>query len=548
MGKHSKSKAVISTLFVFSILAVAADTFSFAAPLGPCSPGEVFKSLLKIETQEFIGTFAPCKLLKEPFTGIRPRGLAAIREHARQHGITTVVFGARPKTAAEVAAFEFRYGTKVVFMDDFKNAAGITREKGVVLHPGEPVPLANVYRGGINPHMGYGVLHGKLSKWHEYEFADTVLPGLMPQSLRSDSLPSGKGLFFETNRTHLDGVIAGLNRSGGEIHNANAALLKQKLREFFHAADDMFPDGAFIKQIDEAATADSGKILTTFDLKAGVAPERTWQARKVNSLVSKYLYAVKKIRKEAGRPDLALDTKEFSEALVAMDVPEAAFVHKFLFQPKNIMIQKRIRLATTPQGHIMEFRVDFVDGEAVRSLTRHSREYLPKKAAEAEEVINSFFRSAPEEFRYLSGGADVAFAKNGKAVLIEFNFGSESWFIMASNEPVSANIYVSKILGRDTPLINELRIISKQPASAQREYMVNFGKKYDPDSVDGACLWLRDRMLERWSRNPTPETGKQVLNDVRALAYATDLDGSEVRDIITTTDQYIQRTLKAKGY
>ena len=47
------------------------------------------------------------------------------------------------------------------------------------------------------------------------------------------------------------------------------------------------------------------------------------------------------------------------------------FIYKVLTDPKDLLIQKRLKLDTTPLGFPLEFRIDYLDGEPVNIKNRY---------------------------------------------------------------------------------------------------------------------------------------------------------------------------------
>lgn len=434
--------------------------------------------------------------LREPFSGARPRGLEAIRRAARRDGLVVVIDGPRPKHQWRVDALEFMYGAKIVFAGDFPAGAPIVRGKGVALHPDLTPKLANVYRAEINPHMGYERLHGSLNKWHEYVFAESVESGAMPRTVRAvdlkEALPA---------RPEAMAMLERLER--GELNRADINRWTEIVSRFLSAASREFSEGAFIKHVGEFATKDKNSQLMTW--KA--------DARKIASIG---------LRKLKGQ---SLNSVEAQEAINASSGAEARFMNALLREPQSILVQSRLDIAFTDLGKPMEFRVDFVDGEAVRALPRHSSEFYPHEAELAKKFLTGFFAKAPMQYRYLSGGADVIFLKNGEMKFIEFNFGAQSEFIDAgAGYPVIPNLYMSALLGEPTPLIRELNGLLSQPVVEQARYLKKLdrvlgkGKWGDYSGVSfEAVRYLRDLRLMEWSKNPTQKGADTLVRDLREL-------------------------------
>ena len=468
--------------------------------------------------------------LQEPFVGERPRGLAAIRLAANRDGLVIVIEGARPKRASHLAKLEFIYGAKLVFTEDFATSKEIVRGPEVALHPGDAPLLANVYRGQINPHLGYDRLHGVLNKWTEYLFARSVLPDSMPQTLRVSDISRAAPDAAEANMMYS-------KLQDGRYGRGDLDRWTQTVTAFFARVHEVFPQGAFIKHVGEFATKDKDAQILSW--KADAA-----------ALVKDGFRQLARLHKGAG--DERLTELELQEVLNSEPGAAARFMHALLRAPESILVQEKLDIELTAMGFPLEFRVDFVDGEAVRAEPRHSGEYMPEEANQAMRFLNEFFAKAPREFRHLSGGADVMFVKGGKKKFIEFNMGSESEHIDAgAGYPVMPNYYVSQLLGKPTRMIAALNDMAFRPVKEQAEYltyldhMLGVSRWGDFSAVSyEAFRYMRDLRLEAWRKNPTQAAARVILRDLNQLEKKLDNDDGVLRGYINEARSFFKKWLK----
>ena len=464
--------------------------------------------------------------LQEPFNGERLRGIAAIRSLAKNDGLVIVFEGERPKQASHLEKLEFMFGAKLVFV---KAGELTVRGPGVALHPGDAPLLANAYRGEINPHIGYERLHGTLNKLTEYEFAESVAPGSMPKTLRASDV------FQLTATDRADANAMYILLQQGRYKGRDVKRWAETVSDFLERVNETFPQGAFIKHVGEFATKDKhGQILS-------------WTANPAK-LVEQGFRHLARLHEQGVLTELSLQESLNSEPGAAA----ARFMHAFLRAPETILVQERLDLQFTDLGFPLEFRVDFLDGEAVRAETRHSREYYPEFAKAAMRFLNGFFAKAAPQYRYLSGGADVAILKNGKKASIEFNVGAESEYIDAgAGHPVLANLYLSKILGRPTPLIKALRAVAFRSVAEQAVYLNKLDRILgrsrwgDFSNVsEEAFRYMRDLKLEAWLKSPTRAAARTVLRNLKSLESKLHRDDDVLRVYVKEAESFFKRRLK----
>jgi hypothetical protein len=201
----------------------------------------------------------------------------------------------------------------------------------------------------------------------------------------------------------------------------------------------------------------------------------------------------------------------------------------------------------------MEFRIDFIDGEAVHGRHRFGHEYLPDEIRAAKEFLNDFFRHAPPELRQLAGGADVARLVDGSYLIIEFNFGGSSGTLMPHFFIVESNLYISALQGKPTPLIQSFEATFKQGTGAQNTYLKSLTRERfvwekknlsDLSAVE-AGQWFRDKHLQNWQKNPSRDHARTTLNNIRELFEGLGVEDRETFDrLIAGAQSYLSIAAK----
>jgi hypothetical protein len=449
--------------------------------------------------------------LRQPYRGTRAHGIAALRSAVRRSGITTVLPYKKPDSPAALAALEFLYGTSLVFAGDLPDHAPIIRMASVVLHPGNSAQTANRVRGEINPHLGYDRLHGSLDKWREFQFAESTHAGVMPTTWLASSHPFWDKGSHREQAAHLRLTLDLTLKHHQMLSSAQGEELQSFVQQFLHASGEGLPHGAFIKHRLACDTYGTGRLITSKGSDSGAL------VQEFISDLGKFLSTL-----PADKP---VTEEDLATYLLVEGSQWSLFVADLFFRPERIIVQEAIVIARTPRNVPMEFRVDFIDGEPLLTCARHSLEYLPEEMQRASTIIREFFAKAQPQYRYLSGGADVAITEDSGPRIIEFNFGAESGFM---NLGIAANTYASKLLGHPTPLLKLLHKIVSAPLPEQQALLreVNHSVLAHPevDRVQEVYAWVRDRYLEAWSKQPSAEGAKRTLkriHDLFALAPAS---------------------------
>lgn len=479
--------------------------------------------------------------LINPQSANRQTGVKSIRSEIQRNGLARVVSDPVPTTPEARAKLEQFYGTKLAFAADPSTPRKV---KGVALHitmPEEGPSLLNRVRGDLNPHLGRGNLVGLVdgNKRLEYFLAEAIQPGVMPATETFGSLKKENvlGPRFDASQKALERSVDQYISAGKPLNAAQVSELQsnvaQFVQEIFVAVRQRFPQGAYLKNFDDFATADLGTQITSFSTNPAHVAQQF--VMRLNEIL---------VNKRTGT-DLF---KAFDENPYEMG---SKFVLYALKKADPIIVQVREEIAKTSQGQNLEFRVDFLDGETLHSKPRFSREYYPREAAEAAQFLTEFFAKAPPELRHLSGGADVARTKDGRWIIIEFNFGSSSgtwmpkYFILDSHETIS------KLQGFDTPLLSHLKkTVERGPEStialfrSLKLHREPWNKKSLEDlSAVELGRWIRDYYLQRWSNAGSPEsTAKSVLEEIHRVLTSRGEVGEDLQKIIDGASEYVERS------
>ncbi len=467
--------------------------------------------------------------LLDPFTGARPRGIRALGAVGRHEGVTTVLGFVAPSPEA-ARATEMLHGTPVVYVGGHPAGAPPRQLGGLALHPGNTFRSANGARARVNPHLGYGRLHGSLDKWTEYLFTESVQPGIMGRTLRLCDLPGLDDAPFAALREQ---VRAGLARARGALDAGEEAALRRLFRAQWDAVRRAFPAGAQIKHVLGCGTGDRATAIT--------------DAADPDALVSRYLAALDRCAREEAA---ALASEEaLSLHLVGRpDVP-GMVVHDSVTRPHRVIAQETLALARTALGEPLEFRVDFIDGEPLGSHLRMTGELYPEEGRRCARALHDLFARAPRSHRYLCGGADVALGADGRPRIIELNFGAESSFMKAG---VFANVYASRILGRPTPLLALLEELFHTPLATQRAFLEGIEATAlahpEADATYGVSYWLRERHLDAWDQHPDPGAAEVTRAALRSLCAVRspgdDKDRADIDQLLLGAEDYLARRLK----
>ena len=483
--------------------------------------------------------FAP---LRQPFAGARPRGLAELRRIIAEKGLGVYVPVADPLTAEGRKRDEIFYGGRVIYA----NESPATRlEPGVVLHPskiGADVDNLNRVRGAVNPHLGYGYLHGIFaSKAKELALIRGVDASMMPKTLFGAELLATSpeaATRFEAARQGIAEALASATRGEAALE-ALAPRLRTLIDDFFLMVEREMPAGAYVKNFREFATGDLGNAITSFSFSR-------------DQWVQQYVERLRSVI--AANPGVAPDSPVFREALFAKRYDTGTkFLHSLVHTPDTLIVQQRVRFAKTPLGLPREVRVSFVDGEAVYARPRHTHEPLGEEIQRAKQVITDFFARAPEQVRYLAGGADVAFLEDGRPIILEFNMGANDGTILAEDFPVECNRFMSALQGRPTVLIEQLEKAYAAGPDGCRTYLAGLSnqfegwtkKSWDDVSIPEVAKWFRDRRLQDVGAKPSAEQVASAIADLEAMMRGLVSDENrELAMLLHGTKLYLNELLE----
>ena len=450
--------------------------------------------------------------LRAPVRGTPPRDLPAIRQMAREKGVTIVISSRRPATQAMIRDIEELWGARVFFAGDLTESSSLVEIPGVVLHI-EPSPKSLEVQGELNILLGKDKMLGKLNKVTESYWVRAIDPNAMAPALRaSELLLKQGGSAYSKQRRKLNAQVRRFLQTRdfsalADIQQDTQAYLSHVIEK----SNAEYESGAFIKGKDDYATREGDAIFTTGSMQPGkMALE---YIKKLRSFVEE---SKKRTPIEPDRLDLYFRDDA---------TPPAVMTHNLIMHPEDVLIQQKLDIAKTDADNLMEFRVDVFDGHVVNSSFRYGLEYFPEEAQGAGKMVQRFFNRAPKAARYFTGGLDVCMLKDGTFKIIETNPGAQSSFINAATYPISANEALSKLLGKRTPLLKKLDEIYSNGPTAQVQFLMTLGVR-EADGLTSIrditkfdfLSWLRDRYLDEWTRTPTEENRKKTLRQMRKVA------------------------------
>ena len=414
----------------------------------------------------------------------------------------------RRPTARERRRLEQIYGAPII-VDGFDYGKKPRRIRGLVVHLVESQQGVRDYRGDENLFDGRSKLYRELldNKWLEYQVIQKVDLTIMPTSilaetlLQNSTLPISLGRYFQSSQA--------------EIPDRLQTQLEAFLKKFFMVVEKKFPQGAFIKYIREYRTCEADQLTHT--------PEAN--PTKMTEIFCREMETIKSNLRGRSR-------RWRSPALLkAIQESQKAAVHILgflLLDPKLIMVQEKLAIAKTRDGTLAEVRVDFGSMGPIAANVRWGYDVETDYKRRAFDFFQKVWRQWPASLKQQFGGADVVFLKDGSMKIIEFNFGSESGFMDATQLIVPGNLFMTKILGRPTPLIQRLeKLVKMKPQDQANELnkLIPRTKRNDETHLSmrdlhlgDVWLYLRDRLVEEWMKSPTKKGARQLSQQLRFLA------------------------------
>ena len=494
------------------------------------------------------GDDAAWESLQSPNTGTRTRGLKELQKIANRDGLFVVVPEKTPTTEGEKEFFEKLYGVPVVFAGDYEGKKTFTTLNGLALHPGNAPELANRVRGTINPHLGYEKLHHELdNKIVEAEFAKSISKDAMPPFKSAwEVIPKDRlSEFDKTRREAMDAILYLLNNPNVDATRSNEEKIGLLLRRYIEYSRTAFPEGAFLKRIDDSMGMEGGGLLNT------MADEKT-----IRNWIKEFIDELGGIQDTISKPknfDEIRTSADAERLLKNADDPylSTSVMRALLFEPEKLLIQRTLNPEVSPMGKPLEFRVIFIDGESVYTEPRHSYEYLPEQTKKASEFLTKFFNKAPEKYQYLSGGADVMLDKNGNYYFIEFNFGSQPGGMDPWWTPIYGNQFISALQGKPTPLLKELETVYQLGSKAQIEFLGQVEKRGSIlyYSIHEVFHWFKDRAIKEVIRKPSREAANRTLEEIKKIYDAAKvLKAKDAGDLAEIEEIYQSAVSDLKAY
>ena len=333
----------------------------------------------------------------------------------------------------------------------------------------------------------------------------------------------------------IDASQSGL-KADGRLHS----LLYVFLKDFLDLIHSHYPKGAFVKNYGEFASGDAGSAITTFS----TSPLQIVREFLLNFEQARIRY-----------PKRSFLDPDFQKVITSgMFGNYSRFMTRLLTNPDELTVQERLDVGQTLLGSPMEFRVDFIQGQPVSARMRFGFEYYPEEMEQAKKVIADFMRKAPDEFKHLSGGADVYRMRDGRWGVFEFNFGGASGTLWPGYYPFEANRIFSKIQAQDTGLIRFLKGLHVKPIQEQRAFILKQKNEKpiwwrlqieDISQLEWAKE-LRDLRLDQWRRSKNKAaTAEKLRADLRELLEGLGTSGNlDFQRLLETAEYYINSELK----
>lgn len=450
----------------------------------------------------------------------RPYGLNYIREQIKEKGLLLINDNTKPNTKEELDYVQNMFGVDIMYTSDYVKLSE-KPDKVVLVSTGidEFAGLMQKIKADLNPHLGFKNYQSVLfqNKFNEYLFSEAILPGFMPATESYEMFEQAHPFSekFYSQRQQLQKMLrSDFDRE--EIQSAVAEFAD----EFFKQIRQAYPAGAYMKNFSEYSTGDMGLQVNSFS----VSPR---------ALSFEFTRFVEMYRSKTRHQKQKFNKAHFKKEVLSPNHIYNiynSFLYKLIFEPNDLLIQSRVKVAKTEMGFNKEFRVDFLDGETVSVRQRYGYDYLPEESRLAGEALNNFFSKAPEQLRRLSGAADIAILEDGSFVVFEFNFGGGvSGTLMPQYYPIESNNYYATLLGRPTRSQIFLEKIYAQGPERQKQLLLKLKNEkpvwwrtsYREVSRLEYAKWLRDRYLNDWQKNPTREYGETLIKQLESV-----LDGA----------------------
>gem|GEM_PF-4803059 len=438
----------------------------------------------------------------------------------------------RRPSVKERRELERMYGAPIL-IDGFDYAEKPRKIPGLVVHLVENAEGLRDYIGEENFFDGRGPLYRKLldNKWAEYELVSAIDPDVMPTSLLATTLMNKSKRSHTLQKQIRKALHRFVKSKHTQVDKVTKTQIERLLNHFFALTNKTFPDGAFIKYIREFGTREVGGLTHTPEANAA-------------TITQAFCRELEKIKSQLTGRARAWMSPRLKEVIQDSRQASVHIVSFLIEDPTQIIVQQKLDIAVTRDGTLAEARIDFGSSGALVGNLRWGYDVDVGYKLRASRYFQNLWRKFPPELKKLFGGADVVFLKDGSMKIIEFNFGCESGFLDATQLIVPGNVFISKVLGRPTPLIERLEALIQMPARAQSRELSKFLPRTKKDSethyslrdlhLPDVFLYIRDRMIEQWLKNPSKVEARRLSRRFRYLAQSQQkrIKDPEVRKLI----------------
>lgn len=447
------------------------------------------------------------------------------------------------------------YSSKLPWVQDalklyginFINSNTLARKvKGTVLHTTDVytiTPNSTPVKGERNPLLGDEQLYKLMTqnKLEELKLVQAIDPSVMPGTfLMNEALPAEQRKALTLLQLELSQTLQSRSDHLADYQNRvqqKAYILIHTLMNYYRQA---YPEGVYFKNYGEYGSGDLGNTATTF----ASSPKQIASEFALWASEARFKYPKKNFTSEEVQ-------KLFRMAPYSNYV---RFVNQLLVGSDKMLIQKKLNMAQTAMGSPMEFRVDFIYGQAVNARMRFGLEYYPEIQEAAMKALNEFMKKAPSQIKGLSGGADVALTKDGRFVIFEFNFGGASGTLSPEYYPFEANRIFSKLQNKKTWLLQELDRVHKLTIAEKRAFILSFKNEkpiwwktgvQEISQIEWAKE-LRDLILNDWrAKGSLKATAPETYEHIKALLTDLGRDGNvDFLRLMEASSIYLQQTQK----